>query len=447
MNRRHLLMTATVLGAAALSGQAFAQKRRKPNFIIVMCDDLGYGDISCLGGSIPTPNIDRMAREGVTLSNYYSPANLCTPSRAGLLTGRYPVRTGLGYGVIMQNDDRGLPLQEKTIADALENYATGLFGKWHLGHVAPYWPPTKHGFDTFFGIPYSHDMEPLALYTADAATGMVTSGPADLSTLQQQFYQHAEAFIDANKDKPFFLELALSAPHLPERPSTAFKGKSVHGGYGDVVQEIDSIVGRLFAKLKSAGIDDDTLVVFTSDNGAWFEGSSGHLRDRKGGGGFDGGSHVPCFVRYPKSIMPGKTVASIACGIDWLPTFCAMAGQALPQGVVLDGLDITEVLTTGAASPHDQIVLFDNEDVIAIRTQKFKYVHNGYWRGGMMNYDKMGYDELYDMVNDPSESYSVSETYPDIVSDMHKRYEAATALFAPFKHPGKPPYDGGIRKD
>lgn len=443
MNRRHLLLGATALATTALAGGVAAQSRRKPNFIIVLCDDLGYGDVGCLGGSVPTPNIDRMAHEGITLSNYYAPANLCTPSRAGLLTGRYPIRTGLGFGVILQNDDRGLPLQEKTIANALDTYATGLFGKWHLGHVAPYWPPTKHGFQTFFGLPYSHDMKPLALYAADAATGTVTSAPADLNTLQQQFYTHAEAFLEANAHRPFFMELALSAPHLPEKPSTSFQGKSAHGPYGDVLMEIDSIVGRLFAKLKALGLDDNTLVVFTSDNGPWFEGSSGPLRDRKGGAGFDGGSHVPCFARWPGVIPAGSHNDAIAGGIDWLPTLCAFAGQATPPGVELDGKDISAVLTRGAPSPHDELVLFDNEDVVAIRTQKFKYVHEGYWRGGMMNYEKMGYDELFDIENDRSESYSVAETYPEVAKEMRARYAAAVARFAPFRHAGKPPYDKG----
>ena len=297
----------------------------------------------------------------------------------------------------------------------------------------------------FYGIPYSHDMKPLALYDADAATGRVTSGPADLFTLQEQFYARAEQFIERHHDGPFFLELALSAPHLPECPSTAFKGKSQHGAYGDVLMQIDSIVGRLFAKLEALGIDNDTMVVFTSDNGPWFEGSSGILRDRKGGAAFDGGSHEPCFVRYPGVIPAGRKIGSITCGIDWLPTFCAMAGLGNPPDVVLDGKDITEVLTRGAPSPHDEIVLFDNEEVVGIRTQRFKYIAKGYWRGGMMNYRKMGYDELYEITVDPSESYSVSDRYPDVVKNMRARLERARTAFAPFKHDGPPPYDIGLR--
>ena len=201
MDRRRLL-AAGAAGALALGARvpaAAAPAKRPPNFVIILCDDLGYGDVSPYGGKIPTPNIAKMAREGVLLTDYYAPANLCSPSRAGLLTGRYPVRTGLGFEVIMQGDDRGLPLSEVTIAKALKPaYATGLFGKWHLGHLGEAWPPTRHGFDAFFGIPYSHDMKPLAYYEARAGSDQVTKSEVDYSNLQQDFYAHAERFIETH---------------------------------------------------------------------------------------------------------------------------------------------------------------------------------------------------------------------------------------------------------
>ena len=443
MDRRSLLTSAAALATTtALGDKAAAQPgARKPNIIVILCDDLGYGDIEPFGGTlIKTPNINRLAAEGTVLTDYYAPANLCTPSRAGLLTGRYPVRTGLGYEVIMQKDDRGLPLSEVTIANALKpEYATGLFGKWHLGHVAPYWPPTNHGFDAFFGIPYSHDMKPLALYEARAGSEDVKSFPVDYPQLQQAFYDHAERFIEDNRARPFFVELALSAPHLPEYPHAPFAGTTVAGAYGDVVAEIDSIVGRLVGKLKSLGLERDTLVIFTSDNGPWFEGSSGGLRERKGGGAYDGGYRVPFIAWRPGVIPAGQRVGSIVSGVDLLPTFCAMTGHAPPAGAVLDGRDVTAVLCGGAASPHDEIVLFDNEDVVGIRTQRWKYVASAYYRGLRLPFALLGDVELYDLKTDPAESYSVAAMYPDVAKDMHDRFLKAQADFKPFKHADIPP--------
>jgi arylsulfatase A-like enzyme len=442
MDRRRLLVS----GAASLVGTASASAKsssetRKPNFIIVLCDDLGYGDVSLYGPSlIRTPALERMAKEGVVLTDYYAPANICSPSRAGLLTGRYPVRTGLGYEVIMQNDDRGLPLSEVTIANALKpEYATALFGKWHLGHIGAAWPPTKHGFDAFFGIPYSHDMAPLSLFESHAGSDAVIKSPVDYPQLQQQFYAHAERFIEANRDRPFFVELALSAPHLPEHPHAPFDSDTAAGAYGAVVQEIDSIVGRLMAKLEALKLDRDTVVIFTSDNGPWFEGSAGRLRDRKGGGGYDGGYRVPFVAWAPGRLPAGRRVSSMAMGIDLLPTFLAMAGLPPLQAVELDGRDITDVLVHGAPSPHEELVLFDNETPIAIRTQDWKYVGGAYYRGAKLPYALLGYEALYDLRNDPSENYSAAANHPDVAKVMKARLDAATKAFAPFKHKDIPP--------
>lgn len=441
MDRRTLLKAVSASTAVAVTGgfgtAAPAALTRKPNFIVILCDDLGYGDLTAFGGQVfKTPNIDRLAREGTVLTDYYAPANLCTPSRAGFLTGRYAIRTGLGYEVIMADDDRGLPLSEVTIAQALKpEYATALFGKWHLGHVAPYWPPTKHGFDSFFGIPYSHDMKPLSLCESHAGSDEVKTLPVDYPQLQQVFYTHAERFIEEHKSRPFFVELALSAPHLPEYPHAPFAGTTAGGAYGDVVVEIDALVGRLMAKLQELGLERDTLIVFTSDNGPWFEGSSGGLRDRKGGGGFDGGYRVPFIARQPGVIPEGLRVSSIVSGVDLLPTVCAMADHPLPAAVVLDGRDVGDVLRKGAASPHDEIILFDNEDVVGIRTQRWKYIAASYFRSfGMVPFERMGYTELYDLIRDPSESYSVAAAHPQIVAEMQARLARAKATFAPFKH-------------
>jgi len=443
MDRRTVLKTLSAGAAAAATrsfgaaGQGARTAGGKPNFILILCDDLGYGDLGGFGGKVfKTPNIDKLAREGTALTNYYAPANLCTPSRAGLLTGRYPIRTGLGYEVIMQDDHRGLPLSEVTIAAALKpEYATGLFGKWHLGHFAPVWPPTQHGFDRFFGIPYSHDMKPLSLYESQAGSDQVAPFPVDYPRLQQDFYAHAEKFIEDHRDRPFFVELALSAPHLPEYPHPPFVGTTAGGPYGDVVTEIDALVGRLMAKLRELGLDRNTLVMFTSDNGPWFEGSSGGLRDRKGGAAFDGGYHVPFIAHYPGVVPAGRRVDSIVSGVDLLPTLCALAGRPLPPDVELDGRDIGDVLRRGAPSPHEEIVLFDNEDVVGIRTQNWKYVDQGYYRGfGRVKYSAMGYAQLYDMRVDPAESYSVAANQPQVLEEMRARFAKAQETFAGLKH-------------
>jgi len=438
--RRDVVSAAFGTAAVGMTRPAWSKTRRPPNIVLILCDDLGYGDIVATGGrTIRTPNIDRLAAEGTVFTDFYAAANLCTPSRAGLLTGRYPVRTGLGYQVIMADDDRGLPLSEVTIAEALKpaGYVSGLFGKWHLGHRGAAWPPTKHGFERFFGIPYSHDMKPLSLFDVDA-NGPIRSEPADLPQLQQRFYAEAEKFIVANATRPFFVELALSAPHLPEHPHAPFDGKSDAGAYGDVVGEIDDIVGRLLDRIKRLGIERDTMILFTSDNGPWFEGSAGGLRQRKGGGGYDGGYRVPLIVRQPGVVPANRRSNTMAMAIDFLPTFCALAGAPTPAGVALDGRDITAVLRGATmVSPHDELVLFDNEDVVAIRTQRWKFVESDYYRGRRFVTDTR-YPQLYDVAADPSESYSLASRYPEVLADMRARLARAKVTFAPFKSPTIP---------
>ena len=436
MKRRLLIFLCLALLALPLS----AQQTRPPNFIVIFTDDLGYGDIQPYGGSIPTPNLNRMAQQGLVATDYYAAANLCTPSRAGLLTGRYAIRSGLAFQVIMSGDERVLPTSERTIPDVLHpTYASGLFGKWHLGQTGPDWLPTHHGFDHYYGIPYSHDMLPLAIYEADAKSGSVTTTPADYPTLQENFFSNAVTFIQQNRDRPFFVDLALSAPHLPEYPYGKFKGASTNAGpFGDVVMQIDSIVGRLFDKLHELHLDKNTIVIFTSDNGPWYEGSSGPLRDRKGGSGYDGGYRVPFITWAPGLIPHGKTNAIIS-GIDILPTLCHFANLPLPQGVKLDGLDISAVLTKHAPSPHDQLTLFNNEEVVAIRTQQWKYVDQTYQRGNIVTFGNSKYKQLYDTVNDIHESYSLADRHPDVTTDMQHRLSEARKKYAPFKK-GVPAY-------
>ena len=425
--RRRELMT----GLAGLAALGAAPARRPPNVVVILADDLGYGDLGVQGSRlIKTPNLDRLAREGVRMTDFYASANICTPSRAGLQTGRYPIRTGLAWQVIQPNDKNGLPLSETTLAEALKpDYATALIGKWHLGHVEPYWPPTRHGYDLFFGLPYSHDMKPLNLYTSGSGVEF-TKEDVDFSRLTERFFDRGLKFIEDHRTgQPFLLMLTLTAPHLPLVPNAAHAGHSAAAAYGDVVEEIDSQTGRLMARLKALGLDRDTVVIVTSDNGPWFEGSTGGLRDRKGGAGWDGGYRVPFIAWGPGRIPAGRVSGEIAMNIDLLPTILALTGKALPR-TEIDGRDLTGVLSAGAKSPHDDLILFNNEKVAAIRTDRWKYVARSYYRGGEYPLGSRT-DLLFDVRADPSESYNLASLHPDVLADMKARLARAQATFEP----------------
>ncbi|MEX2335683.1 MAG: sulfatase [Fulvivirga sp.] len=287
-------------------GPVLAQKKaKKPNFIIIFADDLGYGDLGCYGHpTIKTPNLDQMAQEGMRFTQFYVGANVCTPSRAALLTGRLPVRYGLtgGSGVFFPNSAGGLPQSEVTIAKALKEkaYKTGIIGKWHLGHL-PEYLPSSHGFDYYFGISYSNDMiharnenfPPLPLYRNNE----VIEEGIDQTTLTKRYTEEAVDFIKENKNQPFFLYYPNNFPHVPLFASENFKGKSKRGLYGDVVEELDWSVGEILKTLKELNLDKNTLVVFTSDNGPWLTkkergGSAGLLFEGKGSA-YEGGMRVP----------------------------------------------------------------------------------------------------------------------------------------------------------
>jgi arylsulfatase A-like enzyme len=454
MRRRSVLLGAAAACITAIAPQpAFAQAVRKPNFIVVMTDDLGYGDIGPYGNKlIPTPHIDEIAAEGVTLTDYYAPAAVCTPSRAGMLTGRYAMRSGMAQ-VLFPSSEDGLPLTELTTAKLLKpEYATGLFGKWHLGSNGPAWPPTNHGFDRFVGIPYSHDMTPLAIHESNAGSPEVREAPVDFtfngalarfdkdtmepasltSELQQQFYGAAEQFIEQNQGRPFYVELWLSSPHLPEIPAAEFKGTTDAGPYGDMVAEIDSIMGRLRAKVRELGLERDTLIILTSDNGPWYWGSPGSLRDRKGSAAYDGGSKVPFVAVQPGTLPAGQRLEWFASGLDLLPTFAAMAGKPLPADRKIDGVDVTSILTGRGPSARVDLLFFAEQDLIAIRTPRWKY-------NQQRTYDVFGYDELYDLSRDPEENYNVRGRHPEVVAVLAARLEEAKAEFAPLRRELRPP--------
>lgn len=402
---------------------------RPPNFIVILADDLGYGDLGCDGGTvIRTPNLDRMAAQGVRLSDFYASANVCTPSRAGLLTGQYAIRNGLAHEVIQPSDTTGLPVDALTIPKALgEGYASALIGKWHLGHAAPHWPPMVYGFDRFYGLPYSHDMKPLSIF--DSETTPMSESKADFPKLTEWFFAQTTAFVEQNRETPFFVLLALTAPHIPLKPNPDDLTGSPGGAYGEVVEEIDLNVGRLLERLKALDLDKDTMVVFTSDNGPWFEGSSGPFRDRKGGSAWDGGFRVPFIAWRPGTLPAGAVSSALSSNLDLLPTLLAMARMAPVSDRELDGRDISDVLTAGAPSPHQEIVLFDNAHVAAVRTARWKYVARSYYRTHDVPLDR--YPLLFDMDADPGENYSVALNFPDAAAEMRARLEAARARYEP----------------
>lgn len=428
-NRRSVL---AALGAAtAASSLKAARSKRPPNVVLIVADDLGWGDLGCYGSPfIRTPNIDRLARGGVRMTDFYASANVCTPSRAGMLTGRYPIRTGLAHEVVTVKDSKGLPLEEVTIAKMLgPGWSTMLAGKWHLGHVAPSWPPMVHGFGEFAGIPYSNDMRPLNFYRS-RPDGSLSHEPAVQEMLTTQIFDAGIGFIRQQRDKPFFLMLTPSAPHIPLKPSDPFKGRSDAATYGDVVEELDAAVGRLMAALAEAGHERDTIVLFTSDNGPWFEGSTGPHQGRKGGAGWDGGYLVP-MIAYWQGTLRQRVTDAIGMNIDLLPTIAALTGTALPTGVTIDGRNLSGVWRDGARTPHDELILFNNERVAALRSQQWKYVGRSYYRSYNIPLAQFGYPLLFDVTRDPGETINLAARHADVAADMSKRFAAARQTFEP----------------
>ncbi len=400
-----------------------------PNFIVIFTDDLGYGDVGRSGSPlIQTPHIDRMESEGVKLVHHYSSANVCTPARAGLLTGRYPIRTGLAHSVLFPDDDHGLPDEEVTLPEALkaEGYRTGMVGKWHLGTVDVSWP-TGNGFDYFYGLPYSNDMSPLPLYRNKE----VLEEPVDQTTLTRRYTREAVQFIEEQPDEPFFLYLAHSMPHVPLYASEVFQGRSKAGLYGDVIEEIDWGVGQVLQALEQQGIDDNTMVIFTSDNGPWFEGSSGRLRNRKGAASWEGGQGVPFIARWPGQIPPGVSSDAITMNFDLFPTLIALAGAEVPKDRTIDGKNIWSVLQGGEQSPHEYLYFFNNQEITAVRSQRWKFVVRSYYRQGLTRFEGQREGEphyydpglLFDLERNPSEQFSYTREQPDVVEEMVERLE------------------------
>jgi arylsulfatase A len=392
---------------------------------LILADDLGYGDLGCYGSKLKTPNLDRLAQDGAMFRHFSVASPVCSPSRAALLTGRYPVRTGVP-SVLGPRDTCGLNESETTIAQMLKpaGYKTMCVGKWHLGSPSQYLP-TSRGFDEYYGMPCSNDQAPtLLLHNTDVIEQIAT-----LETLTQRYTQQAVNFIRNSTAAPFFLYMAHWAPHIPLVANPAFKGKSKMGVYGDVIQEMDWSVGQVLQELSANGLDQNTLVLFTSDNGPFFQGTAGPLRGRKGDT-FEGGMREPFIARYPGVIPAGQDLTSFATALDILPTLAAMTQTQLPPYV--DGVDITPLLT-GSARDVDRppFLYFDGYNLQCARIGQWKLHMSRYntpaWAplppDGRFNLRLLS-PELYNLYDDKGESEDCSSDYPDLVAQFQQQVAA-----------------------
>lgn len=423
--------------------------RSQPNVVVILCDDMGYGDISCFGSTvIQTPNIDRMAENGAKYNNFYAASPVCSPSRFSLLTGRYPNRNFIdGVFFPTRRDIKGeqppflkraalrvvgrfgsarygvqgiLP-DEVTIAEVLQKrgYKTGIFGKWHLGDDKPYLPNQK-GFDYFFGSYYSNDMEPYAYFRNEE---QVLNAPVDQTKLTGVLTREIQDFIIENKNEPFLVYYPSPFPHFPVHSSEAFQGKSKAGAYGDCVEEIDWSVGEIMKTLEDEGLSDNTLVIFSSDNGPWFEGSPGLHRGRKGNN-FDGGQAVPLIATWPGHIQKGIEIDEMAMNIDLFPTICEMTETPLPTDRIIDGKSLLPLLKgREAKTPHDELLFVGPKKYFAIRDRdNFKYFMRSKGENSKYTGIKQG-PFLFDLTHDKNESYDVTNLYPKKRKILEQRLE------------------------
>ena len=413
---------------------------KPPNIVLVFADDLGYADLGCFGSTkIRTPNIDSIARDGIRLTNFHVPQAVCSASRTALLTGCYPNRVGI-LGALGPNSKNGIKDSENLLSEYLKKlgYSTAIFGKWHLGDSAQY-SPIRHGFDTYFGLPYSNDMwpnhptaknfPPLPLRHDDKVLEL----NPDQSKLTGWYTERGVKFIEANKDKPFFLYMPHSMPHVPIYASEKFKGKSSHGLYGDVIEEIDASVGTILETLKKHSLDKNTLVIFTSDNGPWLSygnhgGSRGVLREGKGTE-FEGGVRVPFVARWPGKIPAASISNEPTMTIDLLPTLVAYAGGVVLEEPKIDGKNISAVLEArpGAKSPQEAYYFYWGDALHAVTSEKWKlhfphpYLH--IIEGGKDGKPGKGETRkmelsLFDLDADISESKNVADQNPEVVKKL-----------------------------
>jgi len=424
----------------------------RPNVIVMLMDNLGYGDLGCCGSALHrTPHLDQLASEGLRFTSFYSVSGVCTPSRAGLMTGCYPRRvnmhnSGSNLCVLTPVDSKGLSTDEITIARLLKGlgYATACVGKWHLGDQLPFLP-TRHGFDTFFGCPYSEDMAPSEMFPDRPPLPLmrderVIEAPVDRDHLTRRYTEEGVRFIRENKDRPFFLYLphAMPGSSMESFASPAFRGRSANGVYGDAIEELDWSAGQIMETLKELGLDEKTLVIWTSDNGAVEhdprQGSNAPLR----GWGYDtseGGQRVPCIARWPGVIPAGRVTDELATMMDILPTVARFAGGQEPQDRIIDGHDIRPILL----GEPDACSAYDEEGFFYYHREQLQAVRAGAWklylpldhklRNLGHNYDKAlpSEVELYDVRNDVSETRECAAERPEIVASLTALAEKARA--------------------
>ena len=438
---RVLGMGAASLAVSPWACQSPAPRDTPPNIVILFADDLGYGDLSCYGHpNIQTRHLDRMAAEGIRLTSFYVSSPACSPSRASLLTGRYAIRCGLPH-VLGPESQNGLAGSEITLATALKEkgYRTKAVGKWHLGHAEKEFMPTSHGFDSYFGLLYSNDMikpwvqtdKPLELYRDLDPI----EHPVDQTTLTLRYTQEAVKFIEENKDFPFFLYLPYSMVHLPIHTAPQFKGKSRGGLYGDVVEAIDWSAGQILDTLNKLGLDERTIVIFTSDNGPWLNlpdrmlqegnerwhaGSSGLLRGYKHTT-YEGGPRVPGIVRWPGHIPAGQVSPEMATTMDLFPTLLNAAGLSVPDDRAIDGRDILPLLQGKGPAPVRDFYYFRSDVLQGVREGAWKLRYTRHLRPELDN-DQPITPELFNLDLDPSEQYNRAGEYPEIVARLMKKF-------------------------
>ncbi|WP_221031505.1 sulfatase family protein [Actomonas aquatica] len=409
-----------------------------PNVVIIYADDLGYGDLGCFGAEdIATPHLDRLAVDGIKFTDFYSAAHVCSPSRAALLTGRIPQRMGIG-GVFFPESFTGMPTDELTLAELLHNqgYATAAVGKWHLGHHHRYLP-LQRGFDEYFGIPYSNDMESTVYLEGN---DVVDFAP-DQRFTTRTYTERAVDFIRRHPDGPFFLYLAHNMPHVPIYASPEFEGTSQRGLYGDVIQELDWSVGQIRAALEAQGLLENTLIVFSSDNGPWHVmrdhgGSAAHLREGKQFT-FDGGMRVPTVAMWPAGIKAGQVYEAVAVMTDWMITIAALTGAELPTDRAYDGENLQPVFAGTGPRADNTFLFYDGMTLSGYREGdwKLKLPYAGFpgarWKHQVAPHPLL----LVNLRDDPGEQHNLADAMPEKVAAMRTAMEAAHAAKGPFPPP------------